>query len=44
MFHNGKGYDFNLIFSEIFKRNSGKRRMDVLPSTQCKAIMIGVGF
>ena len=44
IFHNGKGYEFNLFFSEIFKRNNGKRRVDVLPSTHGEAIMIGVGF
>ena len=37
IFHNGKGYDFNLIFIEIFKKNNNKRRVDVLPSTNGKA-------
>ena len=37
IFHNGKGYDFNLLFDEMFKQNSVKRRGDVLHSTNGKA-------
>ena len=33
LFHNGKVYDLNLIFNEIFKQNNNKRRVDVLLST-----------
>ena len=44
IFHNGKGYDFNLIFNEIFKQNNNKRRVDVLPITNGKAGMFRVGI
>ena len=44
IFHNGKGYDFNLIFMEIFKQNINKRRVDVLPSTNGKTKMFRVGI
>ena len=30
IFHNGKVYDFNLLFNEIFRQNKGKSRLDVL--------------
>ena len=42
-FHNGKGYDFNLLFNKIFKQNN-KGRVDVLPSTNGKARMFRVGI
>ena len=28
IFHNGSGYDFNLLYSEIFKQNNDKRKSD----------------
>ena len=37
IFHNGKGYDFNLLFNEILKQNNSRRRIDILPSTNGKA-------
>ena len=43
IFHNGKGYDFNLLFNEIFKQNNS-RRIDILPSTNGKARLIRVGI
>ena len=43
LFHNGKGYDFNLLFNEIFKQNNSRRRIDILPSTNGKTRMFGVG-
>ena len=43
IFHNGKGYDFNLLFNEIFKQNNSRRRIDILPSTNSKARMFRVG-
>ena len=43
IFHNGKGYDFNLLFNEIFKQNNSKRRINILPSTNGKARMFRVG-
>ena len=42
IFHNGKGYDFNLLFNEIFKQNNSRRRIDILPSTNGKARMFRV--
>ena len=39
IFHNGKDYDFNLLFNEIFKQNNSKRRIDILPSINGKARM-----
>ena len=30
IFHNGKGYDFNLLFNEIFKQNNSRRKIDIL--------------
>ena len=44
IFHNDKGYDFNLLFNEIFKQKNSKRRIDILPSTNGKARMIRVGI
>ena len=44
IFLNGKGYDFNLIFNEIFKQYIGKRRVDVLLSTNGKARMFIVAI
>ena len=43
IFHNGKGYDFNLLFNEIFKQNNSRRKIDILPSTNGKARMFRVG-
>ena len=43
IFHNGKAYDFNLLFNEIFKQNNGRRGIDILPSTNGKARMFRVG-
>ena len=31
IFHNGSGYDFNLQYSEIFKQNNDKRKVDNIP-------------
>ena len=44
IFHNGKGYDFNLLFNEIFKQNKSTRRIDILRSTNGKARMFRVGI
>ena len=43
IFHNGKGYDFNLLFNELFNQNNSKRRVDILPSTNGKARMFRIG-
>ena len=44
IFHNGKGYDFNLLFNEIFKQINSRRRIDILPSNKSKARMFRVGI
>ena len=44
IFRNGKGYDFNLLFNEIYKQNNSRRRIDILPSTSGKARMFRVGI
>ena len=44
IFHNGKSYDFNPLFDEIFKQNNSRRRIDILPSTNGKARMFRVGI
>ena len=44
IFHNGNGYDFNLIFNQIFKKINSRRRIDILPSTNGKARMFRVGI
>ena len=43
IFHYGKGYDFNLLFNELFNQNNSKKRVVVLPSTFDKARMFKVG-
>ena len=42
--HNGKNYDFNLLFNEIFKQNNSRRRIDILPSTNGKTRMFRLGI
>ena len=44
VYQNGKGYDFKPLINELFKQNGAKRRVDVLPSTNGKARMFGVGI
>ena len=44
IFLNGKGYDFNLLFNEIFKQNNSKRRIDISHSTNGKASMFRVVY
>ena len=31
IFHNGSGYDFNLLYNELFKQNNDKRKVDNIP-------------
>ena len=31
IFHNGSGYDFNLLYSELFKQKNDKRKVDNMP-------------
>ena len=42
-FHNGAGYDFNLLYSELFKQNNDKRRVDNIPLAAGKSKMFSIG-
>ena len=44
IFHNGKGYDFNLLFNRLINQNNSKRGVDVIASTNGKARMFEVGI
>ena len=43
IFHNGSGYDFNLLYSELFKQNSDKRKVDNIPLAAGKSKMFSIG-
>ena len=43
MFHNGSGYDFNLLYSELFKQNNDKRKVDNIPLAAGKSKMFSIG-
>ena len=43
IFHNGSGYDFNLLYSELFKQNNDKRKVDNIPLTAGKSKMFSIG-
>ena len=43
MFHNGSGYDFNLLYSELFKQNNDKRKKDKIPLAAGKSKMFSIG-
>ena len=43
IFHNGFGYDFNLLYSELFKHNNDKRKVDNKPLTAGKFKMFSIG-
>ena len=40
--HNGSGYDFNLLYSELFKQNNDKRKVDNIPLAAGKAKMFSI--
>ena len=42
-FHNGSGYDFNLLYSELFKQNNNKRKVDNLPLPAGMSKMFSIG-
>ena len=44
IFHNGKGYDLNILYNEFIHQNNNKRRVDVLLSTNGKTKMFRVGL
>ena len=41
--HNGSGYDFNLLFSELFKQNNYKRKVDNISLASGKSKMFSIG-
>ena len=43
IFLNGSGYDFNLLYSELFKQNNDKRKVDNIPLAAGKSKMISIG-
>ena len=43
IFHNGSGYDFNLLYSELFKQNNDKRKVDNIPLAAGKCKMFSIG-
>ena len=43
IFLNGSGYDFNLLYSELFKQNNDKRKVDNIPLAAGKSKMFSIG-
>ena len=43
IFHNGSDYDFNLLYSELFKQNNDKRKVDNIPLAAGKSKMFSIG-
>ena len=43
IFHNGSGYDFNLLYSELFIQNNDKRKVDNIPLAAGKSKMFSIG-
>ena len=43
IFHNGSGHDFNLLYSELFKQNNDKRKVDNIPPAAGKSKMFSIG-
>ena len=43
IFHNGSGYDFNLLYSEFFKQNNDRRTVDSIPLDAGKSKMFSIG-
>ena len=43
IFHNGSGYDFNLLYSELFKQNNDKRKVNNIPLAAGKSKMFSIG-
>ena len=42
IFHNGSGYDFNLLYSELFKQNNDERKVDNIPLAGGKSKMFSI--
>ena len=43
IFRNGSGYDFNLLYSELFKQNNHKRKVDNIPLAAGKSKKFSIG-
>ena len=43
IFRNGSGYDFNLLYSELFKQKNDKRKVDNIPLAVGKSKMLSIG-
>ena len=43
IFHNGSGYDFNLLYSKLFKQNKDKRKEDNIPLAAGKSNVFSIG-
>ena len=43
IFHNDSGFDFNLLYSELFKQNNDKRKVDNIPLAAGKSKMFSIG-
>ena len=43
IFHNGSGYDFNLLCSDFFKQNNDKRKEDNIPLAAGKSKIFSIG-
>ena len=43
IFHNGSGYDFNLLYSVHFKQNKDKRKVDNTPLAAGKSKLFCIG-
>ena len=43
IFHYGSGYYFNLLYSELFKQNSDKRKVDNIPLAAGKSKIFSIG-
>ena len=43
IFHNGSGNDFNLLYSELFKQNNDKRKVDNIPLAAGQSNMFTIG-
>ena len=43
IFHNGSSYDFNLLYSRLFKQNNDKRKVDNIPLAAGQSRMFSMG-
>ena len=43
IFHNGSGYDINILYSELFKQNNDKRNVDNIPLAAGNSKMFSIG-